>query len=43
MNYPTAIIGILTINNRQNMKKNPDLEQAKRLLEKSIRETYLIP
>ena len=31
--YPTAIFGSLTINNQQNMKTHPDIEQAKRLIE----------
>jgi DNA/RNA-binding domain of Phe-tRNA-synthetase-like protein len=38
--YPTATFGSLTINNQQNMKKHPSIEQAKRLIEKKIRETY---
>ena len=41
--YPTAIFGSLTINNQQNLKKHPDIEQAKRLIEKKIRETYPPP
>jgi len=41
--YPTAIFGSLTINNQQNQKKHPDIEQAKRLIEKKIRETYPPP
>ncbi len=41
--YPTAIFGSLTINNQQNLKKHPDIEQAKRLIEKKIRETYPAP
>ncbi len=41
--YPTATFGSLTINNQQNMKKHPDIEQAKRLIEKKIRETYPVP
>lgn len=38
--YPTATFGSITINNHHNMKKHPDIEQAKRLIEKKIRETY---
>jgi len=41
--YPTAIFGGLTINNHQNMKKHPGLEQTKRLLEEKIRDTYPAP
>ena len=41
--YPTAIFGSLTINKQQNLKKHPDIEQAKRLIEKKIRETYPAP
>ena len=41
--YPTATFGSLTINNQQNMKTHPDIEQAKRLIEKKIRETYPAP
>jgi len=41
--YPTAIFGSLTINKQQNLKKHPDIEQAKRLIEKKIRETYPDP
>ncbi len=41
--YPTAIFGSLTINNQQNMKKHPDIEQVKRLIEKKIRDTYPDP
>ncbi len=41
--YPTAIFGSLTINEQQNLKKHPDIEQAKRLIEKKIRETYPAP
>lgn len=41
--YPTAIFGSLTINQQQNMKKHPDIEQAKRLIEKKIREIYPAP
>ena len=41
--YPTAIFGSLTINDQQNLKKHPDIEQAKRLTEKKIRETYPTP
>ena len=41
--YPTAIFGSLTINNQRNQKKHPDIEQAKRLIEKKIRETYPPP
>ncbi|MFC1803995.1 phenylalanine--tRNA ligase beta subunit-related protein [Thermoproteota archaeon] len=41
--YPTATFGSLIINNQQNMKKHPDIEQAKRLIEKKIRETYPTP
>ena len=41
--YPTAVFGGLTINNLQNMKKHQGLEQAKRLLEEKIRDTYLAP
>ena len=41
--YPTATFGSITINNQQNMKKHPDIEQAKRLIEKKIRETYPAP
>lgn len=41
--YPTATFGSLTINNQQNRKTHPDIEQAKRLIEKKIRETYPVP
>ncbi len=41
--YPTATFGSLTINKQQNLKKHPDMEQAKRLIEKKIRETYPAP
>ena len=41
--YPTAHFGGLTIHNKTNQKKHPDLEQAKRQLEKTIRETYPNP
>ena len=41
--YPTATFGSITINKQQNMKKHPDLEQTKRLIEKKIRETYQTP
>ena len=41
--YPTAHFGGLTIHNQQNQNKHPDLEQAKRQLEKTIRETYSDP
>jgi DNA/RNA-binding domain of Phe-tRNA-synthetase-like protein len=41
--YPTATFGSITINKQQNMKKHPDIEQTKRLLEKKIRETYPAP
>ena len=41
--YPTAIFGSLTINNQRNLKEHPGIEQAKRLIEKKIRETYPPP
>ena len=41
--YPTAIFGSLTINKQQNLKEHPDIEQAKRIIEKNIRETYPAP
>ena len=41
--YPTAIFGSLTINNQRNQKEHPGIEQAKRLIEKKIRETYPPP
>jgi DNA/RNA-binding domain of Phe-tRNA-synthetase-like protein len=41
--YPSAHFGALTITNQQNMKKHPDLEKEKRLLEEKIRENYPIP
>jgi DNA/RNA-binding domain of Phe-tRNA-synthetase-like protein len=41
--YPTAIFGSLIINKQQNLKNHPDIEQAKRLIEKKIRETYPAP
>ncbi len=41
--YPTAIFGSQTIYNQQNMKTHPEIEQAKRLIEKKIRETYPDP
>jgi len=41
--YPTAIFGCLTINNQRNLKEHPGIEQAKRLIEKKIRETYPPP
>ena len=41
--YPTAIFGSLTINNQQNLKNHPGIEQAKRLIEKKIRETHPPP
>jgi DNA/RNA-binding domain of Phe-tRNA-synthetase-like protein len=41
--YPTATFGSLTINNQQNMKMHPGLEEAKRLLESRIREYYPDP
>ncbi len=41
--YPTAIFGSLTINKQQNLKMHPEIEQVKRLIEKTIRETYPAP
>jgi len=41
--YPTATFGSLTINNQQNTKKHPGLEEAKRLLEARIRDDYPDP
>ena len=41
--YPTAVFGSLTINNQRNMKEHPDLELAKRLLEKNVKENYPAP
>jgi DNA/RNA-binding domain of Phe-tRNA-synthetase-like protein len=41
--YPTAIFGSLTINDQLNLKEHPGIEQAKRLIEKKIRETYPPP
>ena len=41
--YPTATFGVLSLNNQQNMKTHPSIEQAKRLIEKKIRETYPVP
>ena len=41
--YPGAHFGAVTTHNLQNMKKNPDLETAKRSLEQKIRETYPDP
>jgi DNA/RNA-binding domain of Phe-tRNA-synthetase-like protein len=41
--YPTATFGSITINKQHNMKKHPDIEQTKRLLEKKIREIYPAP
>jgi DNA/RNA-binding domain of Phe-tRNA-synthetase-like protein len=41
--YPTAVFGSLNINNQRNMKKHPDLEQAKRLLERNVKENYPAP
>jgi DNA/RNA-binding domain of Phe-tRNA-synthetase-like protein len=41
--YPTATFGSITINKQQNMKTHPDIEQAKHLIEKKIRETYPDP
>jgi DNA/RNA-binding domain of Phe-tRNA-synthetase-like protein len=43
MFYPTAVFGGLAISNQRNMKKHPDLEQAKRLLERDVRENYPAP
>jgi DNA/RNA-binding domain of Phe-tRNA-synthetase-like protein len=41
--YPTAKFGSLAIYNQPNQKKHRDLEEAKRQLEKIIRETYPDP
>jgi DNA/RNA-binding domain of Phe-tRNA-synthetase-like protein len=41
--YPTAKFGSLSVHNQSNQKKHQDLEEAKRQLEKSIRETYPDP
>ncbi len=41
--YPAAHFGGITIQDQQNQKKHTDLEQAKRLLEKNIRENYPDP
>jgi len=41
--YPTAIFGSQTISNQQNMNTHPNIEQAKRLIEKKIRETFPDP
>jgi DNA/RNA-binding domain of Phe-tRNA-synthetase-like protein len=41
--YPTSKFGMITLHNQTNQKKHEDLEEAKRQLEKTIREIYPDP